>query len=98
MGRRIKLDTKKATGRKPGNPIHLAEKKITPARKPPGMTLEQWQVELRRQYAIVQNFKIKNIGNHQVFSEFLITNPATERTYRVAIRRQGYHCRRNGIG
>ena len=61
-------------------------KKISRLRKPDDMSLEQWQVALRRQFGPEQDFKLKNIGNEPIFSEFEVTNPATKRTYRMAIR------------
>ena len=59
---------------------------ISRTHKPEHLTLEQWQVTLRREFGQIQNFRLKNIGQHPVFSEFIVTNPATERSYRVAIR------------
>lgn len=41
---------------------------------------------LRREFGQVQNFTLKNVGQHPIFSEFMVTNPDTERSYRVAIR------------
>ncbi|MBU4306116.1 MAG: DEAD/DEAH box helicase [Candidatus Omnitrophica bacterium] len=60
--------------------------KLTPAYKPPELTLEQWQIALRREYARGQKFILKNIGRYPVFSEFTAANPHTKRSYRVAIR------------
>jgi len=50
------------------------------------MSLEEWQVALRREYGRGQSFEIRNLGTEQFFSEFAVTNPDTGRTYRVAIR------------
>ncbi|MCL6503050.1 MAG: DEAD/DEAH box helicase [Pirellulales bacterium] len=50
------------------------------------MSLEQWQVALRRQFGREQKFRLKNVGGAPLFSEFEVTNPHTGRTYRVAIR------------
>ncbi len=61
-------------------------RQISHIHKPPHLTLEQWQVALRRQFGQAQDFRLKNIGEHPVFSEFTITNPTTEQSYRVAIR------------
>ncbi|MEW6379801.1 MAG: DEAD/DEAH box helicase [bacterium] len=61
-------------------------KKLSRTHKPEDMTVEQWQVELRRQFGREQNFLMENIGDHPVFSDFAITNPATRKTYRVVIR------------
>ncbi|HEY3324019.1 MAG TPA: DEAD/DEAH box helicase [Planctomycetota bacterium] len=54
--------------------------------KPDHMTLEEWQVALRREFGRDQKFRLKNTGDHPLFSEFQLFNPATERTYRVVIR------------
>ncbi|MFQ5485210.1 MAG: DEAD/DEAH box helicase [Desulfobacterales bacterium] len=59
---------------------------ISRTHKPAHLTLEKWQVALRREFGQVQKFRLKNIGQHPVFSEFIVTNPTTERSYRVAVR------------
>jgi len=61
-------------------------RKLSRHRKPEGMTAEQWQVELRRQFGREQDYRLQNLGTDPLFSEFAVTNPQTERTYRVAIR------------
>jgi superfamily II DNA or RNA helicase len=63
--------------------------KISRLRKPPEMSLEQWQIALRRQFAQKQDFRLANIGDQPILSEFTVTNPQTRREYRVAIRGQG---------
>jgi len=55
-------------------------------RKPANLSVEEWQVVLRREFGREQSFEVKNVGTAPVFSEFALTNPKTERTYRVAIR------------
>jgi superfamily II DNA or RNA helicase len=50
------------------------------------MSLEEWQVALRREYGREQEFKFRNLGAEPFFSEFAVTNPKSNRTYRVAIR------------
>lgn len=62
--------------------------KISRLRKPEEMSLEQWQVALRRQFAQKQGFRLTNTGDEPIFSEFRITNPQTGGEYRVAIRSQ----------
>lgn len=62
------------------------KKPISHLRKPDEMSLEQWQTALRKQIATQQKFKIENLGEKPVFSEFGVLNPQTKRTYRVAIR------------
>jgi len=64
--------------------------KIVPRwRKPPEMSLETWQIALRKQVAAELRLKVRNLGREPVFSEFAVTNPQTNRTYRVAIRGEG---------
>ena len=63
-------------------------KKISRLRRPEDMPLEQWQIALRKQFAQKQNFRLKNIGEDPIFSEFTVTNPETGGEYRVAIRGQ----------
>ncbi|RUL89780.1 SWIM zinc finger family protein [Tautonia sociabilis] len=50
------------------------------------MSLEQWQIERRRQFGRAQDFRMTNAGDEPVFSEFLVTNPSSRRTYLVRIR------------
>jgi len=61
-------------------------KKISRLRQPEDMPLEQWQIALRKQFGQEQNFRLKNIGDDPIFSEFLVRNPQTKGEYRVAIR------------
>ncbi|HEX9584697.1 MAG TPA: ATP-dependent helicase, partial [Gammaproteobacteria bacterium] len=60
--------------------------RVTRARKPGDMSLESWQVTLRRQFAAEQKFRVRDVGGQAIFSDFEVTNPQTKRTYRVAIR------------
>ena len=64
-------------------PIEL---KISKIYKPEDLDLEEWQRLLRKQYAAQQDFKLLNIGGHLIFSEFMLTNPQSNKIYRVAIR------------
>jgi superfamily II DNA or RNA helicase len=80
-GRRSTRRRKAAKRRSASTP-----KKLSRLRKPEHMSLEKWQVALRRQFGREQKFRLKNVGGDPIFSEFEVTNPETERTYRVAIR------------
>jgi superfamily II DNA or RNA helicase len=62
------------------------EPKLSRQYKPEGMTLEAWQRELRRQFGREQKFKLKNVTAESGPPEFLVTNPASGNTYRVALR------------
>jgi superfamily II DNA or RNA helicase len=60
--------------------------KLTRLHKPPHLSLEQWQIELRRQFGREQRFTLHNLGEHPVFSEFEVTNPQSRNSYRVQVR------------
>ena len=60
--------------------------KLSKTKKPENLTLEQWQLELRRQYGRAQDYELSNVGDHPVFSEFRVTNPESKGSYRVRIR------------
>ena len=62
------------------------KKKVPYYRKPDDMTTEEWQIALRKQFAEKQNFKVKNIGDHPVFSDYRVYNPESGNEYKVAIR------------
>jgi superfamily II DNA or RNA helicase len=78
-----------AENRSRKTPKKRKTKKISRLRKPENMPLEQWQVALRKQFGREQNFRLKNIGDEPIFSEYLVTNPQTKGEYRVAIRGLG---------
>jgi superfamily II DNA or RNA helicase len=60
--------------------------KLSRLHKPEGMSLEDWQIELRRQFGREQTFFLNNLGTEPVFSEFEVTNPQSRNTYRVLVR------------
>ncbi len=61
--------------------------KILYHRKPDNLTMDEWQTALRRQFAETQNFKIENIGDGEVFSDYMVSNfSGSGNTYKVAIR------------
>jgi len=78
--------SKRKTKRKSSKGRRIA--RISHLRKPADIPLEKWQIALRRQFAQKQNFRLKNIGDGPIFSEFIVTNPQTKGEYRVAIRGQ----------
>jgi superfamily II DNA or RNA helicase len=63
--------------------------KLSRLHKPEGMSLEDWQIELRRQFGREQKYHLKNVGEHAIFSEFEVANPQTQSTYRVHVRGPG---------
>jgi len=62
------------------------EAKVSRLQKPDGMSLEEWQTKLRKQFGRDQAFDLKNVGDRRAFSDFLVTNPESRRTYRVTVR------------
>jgi superfamily II DNA or RNA helicase len=62
------------------------EPKLSHTRRPSGMDVAQGQAQLRRQFGRTQAFKLRNLGEGEVFSEFQVTNPQSGGSYRVAIR------------
>ncbi|MBI1836951.1 MAG: DEAD/DEAH box helicase [Flavobacteriia bacterium] len=54
--------------------------------KPINLSMEEWQLALRKQYASNTNFAYKNIGNHLVFSDYKINGSAQKTFYKVSIR------------
>ncbi len=55
-------------------------------RKPKDMSLEEWQIALRREYGREQDFRFEKVGDEPFFSDYLVTNPKSGGRYRVAIR------------
>lgn len=55
-------------------------------RKPSDMSLEDWQIALRRKFVQTKAFGIVNMGDHPVFSDFRVTNPENKNIYKVSIR------------
>ena len=61
-------------------------KKIPYYRKPDNLTLDQWQIALRKQFGQENEFEVTNIGQEKFFSDFQVVNKATNNAYKVAIR------------
>ena len=62
------------------------EKKISYTRKPDDLTIDQWQAALRKQFGKQIKYKLTNLGEHPIYSDFLIKNPETGSQYKLAIR------------
>ncbi|MEK6557301.1 MAG: hypothetical protein AABZ14_03260 [Candidatus Margulisiibacteriota bacterium] len=61
-------------------------KTVSYYRKPIELSVEEWQIELRKQYSATQQFEVTNREDSPVFSDFNVFNPLTNKTYKVAIR------------
>ena len=74
-----KRTTKKKSAKKkaPRVPYH---------KKPENLSPRAWQTALRKQFAADNDFEIENQGEHPVYSDFAVYNPASKNTYKVAVR------------
>ncbi|MCF8224781.1 MAG: DEAD/DEAH box helicase [Bacteroidales bacterium] len=61
-------------------------KRVPYYRKPSDLTVEEWQSALRKQYALEQKFKVRNVGSEPLYSDYEVYNPDTNKTYKVSIR------------
>ena len=52
-----------------------AARRLSRLHKPADMSLEDWQLELRRQFGREQDVRAEELGDEPVFSEFEVTNP-----------------------
>lgn len=59
---------------------------VSPLKKPEHLSLEEWQIALRRQSVQDSSFRVKNIGTQSIFSDFEVRNIKTGKAYRLAIR------------
>jgi len=62
------------------------KKRVPYSKKPAEMSVDEWQAELRKQFATDQKFKIQNTGDHPFYSDFEVFNPETGKSYKVSIR------------
>lgn len=81
-----KSDSGKSTSKGKKKSRGTPDKKLSKTNKPDNLSLEEWQRQLRQQFGREQKFKLTNVGDQAVFSEFLVHNPTSRNTYRVAIR------------
>ena len=68
----------------------VKEKKVSKITKPDKMTLEAWQIQLRRQFAQdkkqAEAYILTNNGAHKLYSDFTVINTESNSTNKVAIR------------
>jgi superfamily II DNA or RNA helicase len=76
----------KRKAQRPLSPEGRKPAKLSRLHKPADMSLEDWQIELRRQFGREQPFLLKNLGDDRIFSEFEVTNPQSRSAYRVHVR------------
>lgn len=81
MSTATKPKSKKAKQRK-----HKSNPLLSNTRKPTDLPVEEWQSILRQQIAAKTEFKITNIGEGLVYSDYQVFNASTKNTYKVALR------------
>lgn len=59
---------------------------LSNTKKPANLTIAEWQTILRKQIAERSSFKISNIGDGLVYSDYNVYNISTKNTYKVALR------------
>ena len=77
---------KKSTSANESDSENNSELRIPYYKKPTRLSVDQWQWKLRKQFGEENPFVISNIGEHQVFSDYLVYNPSTINNYKVSIR------------
>jgi superfamily II DNA or RNA helicase len=79
--------TRRTPGASPANKKSKpVEPRLSRTRRPPELDVADWQTALRRQFGREQQFGLENVGGEPVFSDYRVHNPATDASYRVAIR------------
>ena len=72
--------------RQPAFNRSIKEPKVSRTSRPAGLAPADWQRALRRQFGRDQAFVLENRGDEPFFSEFVVGNPQSKASYRVAIR------------
>ena len=78
----------KPRNRKPATKLNK-EPKLSRTHAPADLSPVDWQRRLRRQFGREQAFGLENLTSEPFFSEFRISNPVSNSSYRVAIRGLG---------
>ena len=60
--------------------------KISPLRKPDDLSVDAWQIGLRKQVAGEAGLRVRNVGDHPIFSTFEVKNQKSQKSYRVVLR------------
>jgi SNF2 family DNA or RNA helicase len=66
--------------------IEQRYKKISYHRKPEDLSVEEWQYCLRKQFAENHYFRIEKQGKQSIYDDYLVYNPETKLSYKVALR------------
>lgn len=53
---------------------------------PEGMTIEEWQIALRREQAIESDFEVEHLDDNRIWGDYLVSSPGVGGRYKVAFR------------
>lgn len=76
----------KTTTASPKKKTKKKQKEVPYHRRPEGMHMEQWQIALRKQFVQDNDFVIEKTSPEIVYADYLVSNPASRNTYKVALR------------
>lgn len=62
-----------------------AKPRFSRQRQPEIISVEDWQIQLRRQYGRDQDFVLEKLGQEPFFAEYLVLNPTSGGRYRIRI-------------
>ena len=79
-------DTKTKARKKSNKRKYKSKPVLSNTKKPGDLSVSEWQSELRKQIAESSEFKITNVGEGLVYSDYSVYNNATKNTYKVALR------------
>ncbi|MGM9833394.1 MAG: DEAD/DEAH box helicase [Candidatus Limisoma sp.] len=71
------------------NGVSNSVKRVSETQKPSNMTLQQWQIALRRQAASREGFDISAVDIKRAPGEFRVCNSSTRQNYKVVYRGDG---------
>lgn len=71
-----------SSGKSGGN---AAKPKLSRQRQPDIMSVEDWQIQLRRQYGRDQDFVLEKLGREPLFTEYAVRNPLSDGRYHIRI-------------
>lgn len=64
------------------------KKAVSYHKKPENMSMEEWQIALRKQFAETLKLQVSKIdnGEHFVYTDYLVKSPSTGNVYKIALR------------
>ena len=82
----VTTSKKKPTKKKSAKGQYKSKPILSNTKKPSDLSVAEWQTVLRKQIAERSGFKISNIGDGLVYSDYSVHNISTKNSYKVALR------------